>query len=121
MKLPWYLFLDILLWIWASWAFFRTWPKLGFVHRASACSSAVCIMTLQTVNELMSRKMFSAWTFSYEYNSMIGLDFLGEPLEEYLFWWAFAWLIPFGYYGLVAWFGDRDRRRGISPGITVGE
>ncbi len=121
MKLPWYLILDILLWIWAGWTIRWAWPKLGRVHRWSACSAAVCVMALQTLNEFMSRRIYNAWTFSFDHNSMIGINFLGDPLEEYLFWWSYAWLIPFGYYGLVAWFGKKDQARGLPPKITVQE
>jgi hypothetical protein len=120
-KLPWYLFLDILLWAWTILTICWALPKMDRLHRWSACSAAVTVMVLQTINEVVSRRMFNAWTFSFDHNIMIGVNFLGEPLEEYLFWWAYAWLIPFGYYGLVAWFGNQNQLQSANSKTSVQE
>jgi hypothetical protein len=119
MKLPWYFITDLLLCLATGGVIRWSWPNLGPVNKWSAVSAASVIMILQTANELISRKIFHAWTFSFEHNCMIGLNFLGEPLEEYLFWWAYAWLIPFGYCGLIAWFNQRDQARGVPVDINV--
>lgn len=102
--LPWYFFMDLGLWAMAVLVIVWAWPKTSRRQRFSACSTAVLVMILQSVNEVLSITVFSAWSFSHQHNRMLGLKFLGQPLEEHLFWWAFAWFIPFFYYGwAVRW------------------
>ncbi len=121
MILPWFFILDLGLWGMAVAVVCWAWPKTGIIWRVSSCSTAVLVMIFQSFNEILSRQVFQAWTFSYEHNRMIGVDFLGEPIEEYLFWWAFAWLIPFFYVGLVGWFNKWDARRGLPAPVSVDE
>ncbi len=118
---PWYFIMDVGLWTLAAAVVFWAWPHLGHWWRLSACLTAGLVMILQSLNEVLSRQVFQAWTFSYEHNRMVGVTFLGEPLEEHLFWWAFAWMLPFFYLGLVAWFGKRDRKHGRPVKVSAHE
>jgi len=121
MILPWYFMTDLVFCGLAAAAVVWAWPKLGPVWRTSAWMTAVLVMILQTVNEYLSLMVFEAWTFSFEYNRLIGWSILGTPVEEYLFWFSFAWLVPFFYSGWVAVFGDRDRRKGAVVGVDAHE
>lgn len=121
MTLPWYFIMDLGLWAMTVVVILWTWPKIGRVWRLCASCTAVVVMILQSINEVMSCRIFLAWTFSYEYNRMIGISFLGDPLEEHLFWWAFAWLAPFFYLGLVDWFEKWDQKRGRPARVTAHE
>ena len=95
-----YLWMDLALWgitlgimVWA-------WPRLTGRARSGACLTAFLVMVLQVLNEVLSLDIFHAWSFSLEHNQFIGIQWLGAPLEEFLFWFAFAWMIPFLYAGL---------------------
>ncbi len=118
---PWYFILDLGLWALTAAVVASAWPRMGKAWRRSACATALVVMVLQSFNEVLSRKVFQAWTFSYEHNRMIGISLLGEPVEEHLFWWAFAWMIPFGYAGLIAWFRAWDAGRGREAKVTTHE
>jgi hypothetical protein len=99
-RVPWYFILDLALWgavlvpvVWA-------WRRLEARERLAPALTAVLVMILQTGNELLSFNFFKAWSFSLAHNRFLGINILGAPLEEYLFWFAFAWLVPFAYAGL---------------------
>lgn len=111
--MPWYLITDIFLWTVTVLVLRWSWPQIGKISRITAATNAVWIMLLQTTCEILSRKL-NVWTFAYDHNTMIGINLMGEPIEEYLFWWAYAWVIPFGYYGLVAWFNRKDQAKGLT-------
>lgn len=100
----WYLFLDLALCGLAAATVLWAWPRLDRPWRRSALWTAGTVMLLQCVNEYLSLHVFRAWTFSFEHNHLVGLDVLGVPVEEMLFWFAFAWFIPFAYSGLAALF-----------------
>ncbi len=98
--MPWYFILDLIIWgitigvvVWA-------WRRLVQKQCWVLCLTAFIVMILQTLNEVLSFNFFKAWTFSLEHNRFIGLNFLDAPIEEYLFWFSFAWLLPFLYSGL---------------------
>jgi hypothetical protein len=98
--MPWYLILDLIIWgitvgvvVWA-------WRRLEIKQRWVVSLTSFIVMVLQTLNEVLSFNLFEAWTFSLEHNRFIGLKFLDAPIEEYLFWFSFAWLLPFLYSGL---------------------
>lgn len=102
MTWPWYLLLDAGLWLITLAVIGFFWPRLDAEWRRGACLAACVVMVLQVGNELLSLNVFQAWSFSQEHNRLVGLDFWGVPIEEYLFWFAFAWMIPFGYAGLAS-------------------
>jgi hypothetical protein len=76
------------------------WRIMTPQWRASAVITACIVMVLQVFNELLSLHVFHAWDFSQEHNRLVGVDLWGAPIEEYLFWFAFAWFVPFLYSGL---------------------
>ncbi|MEW6515763.1 MAG: hypothetical protein AB1439_02495 [candidate division FCPU426 bacterium] len=102
MNWPWYLLLDVFLWAVAAGLMLWAWPRMDAAGRRDACLTACLVMALQVGNELLSLRVFHAWSFSQAHNRLLGLDLLGAPVEEYLFWFAFAWMIPFGYAGLAS-------------------
>lgn len=102
MNWPWYLLLDVVLWLITAAVMWWSWPRLDAGQRRGAWLAAVVVMVLQVGNELLSLNVFQAWSFSPEHNRLIGFALWGAPLEEYLFWFAFAWMIPFGYAGFAS-------------------
>jgi hypothetical protein len=102
MTWPWYLLLDAALWLIALSLIWWSWPRLNAGWRRSALFAACLVMVLQVGNELLSLNVFQAWSFSQVHNRLLGVELWGAPLEEYLFWFAFAWMIPFGYAGLAS-------------------
>lgn len=110
MKLPWYMIMDLMLCGMAIAAVYWAWPKMNRYWRWSALLTAITVMILQVLNELLSLHIFKAWEFSEQYSSLIGVNVWGAPLEEYLFWFPFAWMITFLYSGLSAKL-DMSRRR----------
>jgi lycopene cyclase domain-containing protein len=95
----WYFWMDMGLWAIAFFCLGWAWPRLILRTRLIAAATAGWVMLLQVVNELLSLRIFHAWSFSLEHNRFIGIEWLGAPLEEYLFWFAFSWMIPFLYSG----------------------
>jgi hypothetical protein len=95
-----YFWMDLALWgatlgvlVWAG-------RRISARARTVAALTALVVMLLQVGNEVLSLNIFHAWSFSLEHNQFIGIQWLGAPLEEFLFWFAFAWWIPFLYAGL---------------------
>jgi hypothetical protein len=107
-KWPWYFIMDLGLWaitlVIVRWA----WPRLDRYWKISVLITIGLVMILQVVNELVSLHIFKAWGFSEEYGSLLGWDIGGAPVEEYLFWFAYAWMIPFLYSGLIAQYKKRE-------------
>lgn len=118
---PWYFLVDCVIGLTAVAAVLWSWPRLGTLWRAGAAATAIIIMVLQTLNEYLSFHVFQAWILSEEYNRLIGWNIAGTPVEEYIFWYSFAWMIPFLYSGLVERFGEADRRRGLVPRVNAHE
>lgn len=98
---PWYFILDLVLWGIAAGITVWAWPRLDRRWKLSVFWTIGIVMVLQVGNELLSLHVFQAWEFSTEHNRLLGLDLWGAPVEEYLFWFAFAWAIPFLYSGLA--------------------
>jgi len=101
---PWYLVLDLVLWGITVVIILWVWPRLSNYWRISALLVVGLVMVLQVLNEVLSLHIFEAWTFSEAHNRLLGIILWGAPIEEYLFWFAFAWMIPFLYSGLAVWF-----------------
>jgi lycopene cyclase domain-containing protein len=99
---PWYLLLDAALWLIALGVVRWSWPRLDAGERRGAWLAAALVMVLQVGNEWLSLNVFQAWSFSQAHNRLLGVELWGAPLEEYFFWFAFAWMIPFGYAGLAS-------------------
>ena len=102
MKMPWYFLTDVVLCLLAAAAVGWAWPRMTSLWRRSAVITAVVVMVLQCVNEYFSLLVFKAWTFSFAHNTLVGVEVFGVPIEEMLFWFAFAWMIPFVYSGLAS-------------------
>ncbi len=106
MNWPWYFILDLGIWGVAAAVMLWAWPRLDKSWRLTASLTAVLVMVLQVGNEVLSFNLFKAWSFSLEHNRLIGWNILGAPAEEYLFWFAFAWFLPFLYSGCAAAFRE---------------
>ncbi|MBN1594595.1 hypothetical protein JW933_01580 [candidate division FCPU426 bacterium] len=98
---PWYLILDLALWAITAVIIRWSWPRLDPVVRKCVFITVFVVMVLQVLNELLSLHVFKAWDFSEDYNRLLGINLWGAPIEEYLFWFAYAWMIPFLYSGLA--------------------
>ena len=101
---PWYFIMDIGLWAVTLVIVYWAWTRLDRYWKTSAIITIILVMILQVANELVSLHIFKAWGFSEEYGSLLGLDIWGVPIEEYLFWFAYAGMIPLLYSGLIATF-----------------
>lgn len=116
--MPWYFMLDLALWLMTIGVMLWAWPQLTTTWRMSAVVTALLVMPLQVLNEYLSLHVVFAWTFSLDHNKMIGWDIFGTPVEEYLFWFAFAWFCPFLYSGLVAYFNKKDQKQNINVAVV---
>jgi hypothetical protein len=100
----WYFLTDLALCGLAAAVIGWAWPRLDSLWRGSACLTAGIVMVLQVVNEYLGLIVFKAWSVSSDPHAWLGWFPGGIPVEEYLFWFAFAWLIPFAYSGLAVRF-----------------
>ncbi len=98
---PWYFMMDLILWGISLALVKWSWSKLSRSWKTTAMVTATLVMGLQTWNEWLSFNVYKAWGFSQAHNTLLGIHFLGAPVEEHLFWYAFAWMVPFLYARLA--------------------
>lgn len=98
---PWYFLMDLGLWAISLVIVGWSWKRLNRLWKLTALVTAIVVMGLQTWNEWLSYNVYKAWGFSQAHNTLLGINFLGAPVEEHLFWFAFAWMVPFLYARLA--------------------
>ena len=97
MKLPLYLGLDCGLIFVSFVLWFFLWKRLNKVELISSAATFLVLIILSTFCQYFNFIRFHAWTVNDKVTYLLPFRFLGSPIEEYLFWWAFA-LIMIAFY-----------------------
>lgn len=97
MSIPYYLYLDICIIMIAIFTWLPLRRHLSKQDRLAALLTFFTLCILSAAFQYLCFVRVGAWTVHPENTWLLPVFFLGSPLEEYLFWWGFAFVMIEAY------------------------
>jgi hypothetical protein len=94
---PLYLFLDIIIIIAAAALWLPLYKRLDKTSKGAAILTIASLSILASAFQYLCLVRVGAWSVCEQNTWLLPVRLLGSPLEEYLFWWGFAFIMTAAY------------------------